>query len=186
MLLSHSPSDHPENTTRAEITTRNRLFNVDGFGMAWYTDALSSFSPASAGRPNLHPALYKTIQPPLHDTNFRSICSNTSSKVVFAHIRAATATAIAPTNNHPFTFGIYTIMHNGYISDFAAVKRQICDAMSLAAYSHIQGSTDTEIIAALFMVRRFVELQYRLVLGGNDFKEPHNFKVLQITFWKEC
>jgi len=150
-LLSHDPAVHAQHTTEAEITTRNRLFNVDGFGMAWYTPSLSAFSTTSATQPHLHPALYKTIQPPLHDANFRSICSNTASKVVFAHIRAATATAITPTNNHPFTFGIHTIMHNGYISDFAAIKLKMCEAMSHEAYAHIQGGTDTEHLAALLM-----------------------------------
>jgi glutamine amidotransferase len=71
--------------------------------------------------------------------------------VVFAHIRAATATAITPTNNHPFTFGIHTIMHNGYISDFAKVKRKMCEAISEEAYAHIAGGTDTEHFAALLM-----------------------------------
>lgn len=151
-LLSHDPSVHAEPTTEAEITTRNRLFNVDGFGMAWYTSTFSDFSPSSAtAQPKLHPTLYKTIQPPLHDSNFRSICSNTASKVVFAHIRAATATAITPTNNHPFTFGIHTIMHNGYISDFAKIKRKMCEIMTQEAYEHIQGGTDTEHFAALLM-----------------------------------
>jgi len=154
-LLSHDPSVHAEPTTEAEITTRNRLFNVDGFGMAWYTETLSTFAPpissTSVPRAQLHPALYKTIQPPLHDSNFRSICSNTSSKVVFAHIRAATATAITPTNNHPFTFGIHTIMHNGYIADFQKIKRKMCESISQEAYEHIQGGTDTENFAALFM-----------------------------------
>jgi len=154
-LLSHDPTVHAEPTTEAEITVRNRLFNVDGFGMAWYTSTLSAFGPPGAAqsspKPQLHPALYKTIQPPLHDANFRSICANTSSKVVFAHIRAATATAITPTNNHPFTFGVHTIMHNGYISDFAKVKRKMCDKMTQEAYEHIQGGTDTEHFAALLI-----------------------------------
>ncbi|TVY39835.1 putative glutamine amidotransferase [Lachnellula subtilissima] len=149
-LLSHDPATHAEPTTQAEITARNRLFNVDGFGTVWYSSALTAFSPSPA-HPALHPVLYKTIQPPLHDANFRSICSNTASKVVFAHIRAATATAITPINNHPFTFGIHTIMHNGFISDFAAIKRKICEPMSQEAYSHIEGGTDTEHLAALFM-----------------------------------
>ncbi|TAQ89528.1 hypothetical protein B7494_g2186 [Chlorociboria aeruginascens] len=152
-LLSHDPSAHAEPTSQAEITTRNRLFNVDGFGMAWYTPVLSTFSPPSTSttKPDLHPALYKSIQPPLHDSNFRSLCANTSSPVLLAHIRAATATAITPTNNHPFTFGIHTIMHNGYISSFALIKRALCDTMSQEAYSHIQGGTDTEHFAALLM-----------------------------------
>jgi len=152
-LLSHDPTIHSEPTTEADITARNRLLNVDGFGMAWYTEVLSTFSPPSTStpKPTLHPALYKSIQPPLHDSNFRSICSNTASTAVFAHIRAASDTAITRTNNHPFTFGIHTIMHNGMISDFAKMKRNMCKDMTQEAFEHIQGGTDTEHIAALFM-----------------------------------
>lgn len=149
-LLSHNPAIHAEPTTEAEITARNRLFNVDGFGMAWYTPTRSTFSPPSSYSP-LQPALYKSIQPPLHDANFRSICANTDSKVLLAHIRAATSTAITPTNNHPFAFGIHTIMHNGYIASFSRVKRRMCEAMCQEAYAHIQGGTDTEHFAALLM-----------------------------------
>jgi len=154
-LLSHDPKTHAEPTTEAEITTRNRLFNVDGFGMAWYTPTASLFSSdmpnSSTTSPSLHPALYKTIQPPLHDWNFRSICRNTSSKVVFAHIRAATATAITPVNNHPFIFGRHTVMHNGYISDFTKISRQMCNLMSDDCYESVSGSTDTEHFAALYV-----------------------------------
>lgn len=118
--------------------------------MAWYTPTRSTFSPPSSYSP-LQPALYKSIQPPLHDANFRSICANTDSKVLLAHIRAATSTAITPTNNHPFAFGIHTIMHNGYIASFSRVKRRMCEAMCQEAYAHIQGGTDTEHFAALLM-----------------------------------
>ncbi|KAH7311060.1 N-terminal nucleophile aminohydrolase [Rhexocercosporidium sp. MPI-PUGE-AT-0058] len=149
-LLSHNPSTSAEPTTEAEITTRNRLFNVDGFGMAWYTPSISTFSASTTKTP-LHPALYRFIQPPLHDANFRSICANTETKVLFAHIRAATSTAITQTNNHPFVFGIHTIMHNGYISDFTKIKRKMCEQMTQEAYEHIQGGTDTEHFAALLI-----------------------------------
>ena len=53
----------------------------------------------------LRPALYRAIQPPMNDMNFRSICANTETRVLFAHIRAASGTAIATVNNHPFVFG---------------------------------------------------------------------------------
>ncbi|KAE8443442.1 hypothetical protein EG329_001839 [Mollisiaceae sp. DMI_Dod_QoI] len=149
-LLSHDPAVHAEPTTEAEITERNRLFNVDGFGMAWYTSVHSTFSHG-LGNSTGYPALYKCIQPPLHDSNFRSICANTCSTVLLAHIRAATSTAITPTNNHPFTFGIHSIMHNGYISSFAKMKRKMCELMTQDAYEHIQGGTDTEHFAALLM-----------------------------------
>lgn len=150
LLLSHDPTIHAEHTTEAKITARNRLFNVDGFGMAWYTDSRSTLSAPTLNSP-LQPTLYKAIQPPLHDLNFRSICANTQSTVLLAHIRAASSTAIASTNCHPFTFGIHTIMHNGVVANFSQIKRKLCEAMSHDAYTHIQGGTDTEHFAALLM-----------------------------------
>lgn len=53
----------------------------------------------------IRPHRYKTIQPPMNDMNFRSICANTETRVCFGHIRAASSTAITPVNNHPFVFG---------------------------------------------------------------------------------
>jgi glutamine amidotransferase len=168
-LLSHDPTVHAEPTTESEISTRNRLFNIDGFGMSWYTPVLSIFSaPSAATKPDLHPALYKSIQPPLHDLNFRSICANTSSKVLFAHIRAATSTAITPTNNHPFTFGIHAIMHNGHISSFSKIKRKMCEEMSQEAYENIQGGTDTEHFAALFISYLCPGISARPFISGED------------------
>lgn len=105
----------------------------------------------SSTAPPLHPILYKTIQPPLHDSNFRSICASTASTCVLAHIRAATSTAVTATNNHPFVFGRHTIMHNGYISSFPIVARQIHNLTSEEAFANIKGTTDTETFAALYM-----------------------------------
>ncbi|MCJ1272306.1 hypothetical protein MMC21_000092 [Puttea exsequens] len=145
-LLSHDPN---EITTEQEITARNRLFNVDGFGVAWYTAVASEFNADGVTVP--HPALYKNAQPPLHDLNFRSICANTSSKAVFAHIRAATDTPVAGVNNHPFVFGRHTFMHNGMVSDFVSICRDMVDLMDDDAYANIHGSTDSEHFAALYI-----------------------------------
>ncbi|KAI9844375.1 MAG: hypothetical protein M1838_002199 [Thelocarpon superellum] len=145
-LLSHS-LDPSQDTTAQEITVRNRLFNIDGLGVAWYTDAAEEFGAVSGQRP----ALYKTIQAPLNDLNFRSICANTRSKVCFAHIRAATSTATTPVNNHPFVFGRHTLMHNGYISDFVEIKRELCLLLNDDVAASIRGSTDSEHFAALYM-----------------------------------
>lgn len=92
----------------------------------------------------LRPAMYKTIQPPLNDMNFRSICANTETRVCFAHIRAASGTSITPVNNHPFVFGRHAFMHNGAVSNFMEIKREVCNRMSQAAYANVQGATDSE------------------------------------------
>lgn len=88
--------------------------------------------------------MYKTIQPPLNDLNFRSICANTETRVCFGHIRAASGTPIATVNNHPFVFGRHTFMHNGAVSDFIDIKRHVCAHMSPAAYAAVLGGTDSE------------------------------------------
>lgn len=88
--------------------------------------------------------MYKTIQPPVHDMNFLSICANTESRVCFGHVRAASGTAITNVNNHPFIFGRHTFMHNGSASDFMAIKRDVVNEMSFAAYSLVHGGTDSE------------------------------------------
>jgi len=139
-------------------TARNALYNIDGFGIAWYTSSNSDFELGSTGessdgtqKEGLRPALYKTVQPPLNDMCFRSICANTETRVCFAHIRAASSTAIVAVNNHPFTFGRHTFMHNGVVSDFVKIKRGMCEHMGEAAYAGINGGTDSEHIAALYM-----------------------------------
>lgn len=42
-------------------------------------------------------------------------------------------------------------MHNGAVSDFLTIKRELCALMSDASYAQIQGGTDSEHLAALYM-----------------------------------
>lgn len=42
-------------------------------------------------------------------------------------------------------------MHNGVISDFSAIRREMTDLMSFDSYCNIYGSTDSEHSAALYM-----------------------------------
>ena len=102
-LLAHHADDV---SAQHEADVRNKLFNIDGLGVAWYTSSNSDFERGNTGesgdgtqKEGLRPAIYKTVQPPLNDMNFRSICANTETRVCLAHIRAATSTAIssAPT-----------------------------------------------------------------------------------------
>ena len=92
----------------------------------------------------MRPAVYRTIQPPLGNLNFRSICANTETRVCFGHVRAASGTAIATPNNHPFAFGRHIFMHNGAVNHFTEIRRDLCNEMSAAAYANIVGSTDSE------------------------------------------
>ena len=137
-----------EVTTKQEITLRNRLQNVDGFGMVWYAHSRSEFISGVEG---LRPVMYKNAQPPNNDANFHSICAGTATTALFSHIRAATGTSVASINNHPFTFGRHTIMHNGLISHFSDIRREMLPLIEKSAYENIHGTTDSEHLAALYM-----------------------------------
>lgn len=96
------------------------------------------------------PTLYKIVRQPLTDPNFVSICENTSSTAVLAHIRAASpGTAITGWNAHPFQFGCHVFMHNGDLAFFDKIKRPLCDEISADAFDVITGTTDSEHLAAL-------------------------------------
>jgi glutamine amidotransferase len=144
-LISQSPGAE---TTQVEISLRNRLQNVDGFGIAWYTHTRSSFVSDSTGPRS---SVYKHSQPPTNDFNFHSICANTSTLTLFAHIRAATATAVTPINSHPFVFGRHTIMHNGVVANFQDIRRDLLDLLDRDAFENIKGTTDSEHMAALYV-----------------------------------
>jgi len=125
-------------------------FNLDGFGIAWYTNTQDEFrvddSPTGP-----YPAVLKTITPPVKDANFISICGNTASKCILAHIRASDGPPPAQPNNHPFVFGRHSFMHNGTIADFPRIRPRMLEKTSLKYSKMIHGSTDTEHLAALYM-----------------------------------
>lgn len=143
-LLEHLPDNRQ---TETEAATRNKLLNIDGFGLAYYSTAQAEFTSCNGPRP----VVYKTVQPPLHDINFRSLAANTSTKVLFAHIRAATDTPIVMVNNHPFAFGRHVIMHNGSIGNFKIIARQLASRLDEETYANVKGSTDSEHFAALYI-----------------------------------
>ena len=69
-----------------------------------------------------------------------------ASRLVFAHIRASSGSAVQQTNCHPFRHGRWLWMHNGLLGDFAAVKRDLALAVDPDLYPAIEGSTDSELL----------------------------------------
>ncbi|UJR11435.1 hypothetical protein I4U23_015615 [Adineta vaga] len=125
----------------------NHFTNVDGFGIGFYTGVAAEFNDDYINRP----CVYRNTRPPINDLNLASLCAHTATKCVFAHIRAGTASSpIVETNNHPFIFGRYMFMHNGYVANFSKIKVKLLSKLSTKAYGNIFGTTDTEHVAALF------------------------------------
>jgi predicted glutamine amidotransferase len=106
--------------------------NGDGFGVAWY------------GTGSI-PAVYHSVAPAWNDRNLRELSGHVTSSLVFAHVRASTGGAVQQTNCHPFRHGRWLWMHNGFIGDFAHVKRDLVLEIDADLYPEIEGSTDSEV-----------------------------------------
>jgi predicted glutamine amidotransferase len=107
--------------------------NGDGYGIGWYDDAEE-------------PGLFKSIEPAWNDQNLRELAGHVRSGHFFAHIRAAIGSPVQQTNCHPFRHGDWLFMHNGFIADFAAVKRDLVLAVDESLYPDIAGQADTEVL----------------------------------------
>ena len=68
------------------------------------------------------------------------------SPLFFAHPCARPAAPIQQTNCHPFRHGRWLFMHNGFVGDFAAVKRDLTFAIDPSLYPHVRGTTDSEVL----------------------------------------
>ncbi|PVH91851.1 N-terminal nucleophile aminohydrolase [Periconia macrospinosa] len=147
-LLPHDSDHDLDQHSDPLVRMRNSLLNMDGLGIAYYTGAQSAYLKRISGP---RPALYKSQSPPFNDFNFRSLCENTETKCVFAHIRASSGSAVTQVNCHPFVFGRHVWMHNGAISGFERVRRDMTDLLAFDAYCNVFGATDSEHAAALYM-----------------------------------
>jgi predicted glutamine amidotransferase len=107
--------------------------NGDGFGLGWY------------GAPDT-PGVFHSTEPAWNDSNLRELAGHISSPLFFTHIRAAIGSAVQQTNCHPFRHDRWLFMHNGYINEFATIKRDLMLAVDPSLYPQIQGQADTEVL----------------------------------------
>lgn len=107
--------------------------NGDGFGMGWYGE-----------RPE--PGLYRELRPAWSDENLLSVAALVRSRAFFAHVRAATGTAISRANCHPFASGRWLFMHNGQVGGWQAVRRRVEGMIPDRLYPARGGTTDSEAI----------------------------------------
>ena len=124
--------------------------NGDGFGVGWY------------GAPDT-PGMFHSTEPAWNDQNLRELAGHISSRLFFTHIRAAIGSAVQQTNCHPFRHDHWLFMHNGYINEFATIKRDLILAIDPSLYPQIQGQADTEVLFYL-----------ALTLGLEDDPRPRS------------
>ena len=105
--------------------------NGDGFGFGWYDGDGTG--------------LFRSTEPAWNDRNLRELSGHIRSPLVLAHVRASTGTPVQQTNCHPFRHGRWLWMHNGAITSFRAVKRDLALAVDPELFPDIEGSTDSEL-----------------------------------------
>jgi len=107
--------------------------NGDGFGLGWYGE-------------RAEPGIYRDLRPAWSDDNLMALCAQVRSPLFFAHVRAATGTATARANCHPFGLGRCLFMHNGQVGGYAGLRRPIEAMIPDALYEKRAGTTDSEAI----------------------------------------
>lgn len=107
--------------------------NGDGFGLGWFGA-------------HTEPGLYREVRPAWSDENLRYLCRHLSSHQFFAHVRAATGTAVMRQNCHPFACGRWLFMHNGFLGGWDRLRRRIENLIPDDLYPSRIGTTDSEAI----------------------------------------
>ena len=109
--------------------------NGDGFGIGWYGITDRSV-----------PARYRSVNPAWNDVNLRELADHIESPLFLAHIRAAIGSPVQQTNCHPFRHGRWLFVHNGMISGFQELRRDLLLAVDTTLFDGIAGSTDSEVL----------------------------------------
>jgi glutamine amidotransferase len=110
-----------------------KTVNGDGFGVGYYDGEVP-------------PAVFKDTKPAWADRNLRELAAHVRSPLFMAHVRASSGTPLQQTNCHPFRNGRWLWMHNGLISEFSRLKRELVLAVEPELYPAIEGSTDSEVM----------------------------------------
>lgn len=118
--------------------------NGDGFGLGWYGGGEG-------------PGVYHSVAPAWGDANLRELAAHIESPLFFAHVRAAIGSPVQQTNCHPFRHGRWLFVHNGYLADFLAVRRDLMLAIDPDLFPNVQGSTDTEVVFQLALTHGLEE-----------------------------
>jgi predicted glutamine amidotransferase len=92
------------------------------------------------------PARYRSVSPAWNDANLRDLAAHTESPLFLAHIRAAVGSPVQQTNCHPFRHDRWLFVHNGLISGFAKLRRDLLLAVDSELFSGVAGSTDSETL----------------------------------------
>ena len=109
--------------------------NGDGFGVGWY-----GIDDRTV------PARYRSVNPAWNDFNMRELGDHIRTPLFLAHIRAAIGSPVQQSNCHPFRYGRWLFVHNGFIAGLATLRRDLLLAVDPSLFNGIAGSTDSELV----------------------------------------
>ena len=78
--------------------------------------------------------------------NLRDLAAHIESPMFLAHIRAAIGSPVQQTNCHPFRHGRWLFVHNGMISGFKHLRRDLLLEIDAELFEGIAGSADSELL----------------------------------------
>ena len=130
-LLFNSPHGIVDQSLHARMGAEPT--NGDGFGLGWYGTGEG-------------PAIYRSVEPAWSDVNLRELAAHLESPLFLAHVRAAIGSPVQETNCHPFRRGNWLFVHNGFIADFAKLRRDLMLEIDPELFAEVHGSTDTEVV----------------------------------------
>lgn len=107
--------------------------NGDGLGLGWYGNQET-------------PGVYRNASPAWGDQNFRELCGQIETPLFLAHIRAATGTSVQQTNCHPFRYGKWVFVHNGFIAEYERLRRDLMLRIAPKYFTNLLGTTDSELM----------------------------------------
>jgi len=134
---SHSLIEQSRHAVKGLVTEEGTVpapfTNGDGFGLGWYGH-------------REQPGLYRNVMPAWGDPNLRDIAGQIESRLFLAHVRAATGTAVQQTNSHPFRFGRWLFVHNGFVAEYEHLRHDLILAVGPQLFENVQGTTDSELL----------------------------------------
>jgi len=115
--------------------------NGDGVGVGWYPE-----------HDDPEPGTFVSIEPAWSNRNLKQIAAKIRTRHFFAHVRdASEGMPVSQSNCHPFQYGPYLWMHNGYFSQFERSRRAFLATLSDRSFAMIKGNTDSEHAFAAFL-----------------------------------
>jgi predicted glutamine amidotransferase len=130
-LLFNSPHGLIDQSLHSRLGAETT--NGDGFGVGWYGTGEG-------------PGVFHSVSPAWGNANLRELAAHIESPLFMAHVRATSGSAIQETNCHPFKYGDWLFVHNGLVSGYDVLRRELMLAIDPSLFASIQGSTDSEVL----------------------------------------